>query len=73
MKVSVKKFDLKLEVKNLEVKNKGVEFEIRDTKNKFLGDCVVTRTGLTWCKGKTSLMNGKKVQWDKFIEWMESP
>ena len=47
MNVSIKSFDVKMDVKN-----KGVEFEVRDTQNKFLGDCIVTKTGLTWCKGK---------------------
>ena len=41
MNVSIKSFDVKMEVKN-----KGVEFEVRDTQGKFLGDCIVTKTGV---------------------------
>lgn len=29
-------------------------------------------TGLTWCKGKTTPANGKKISWDDFITYMES-
>ena len=68
MKVSIKSFDVKMEIKN-----KGIEFEVHDTKGKkHLGDCIVTKTGLTWCKGKTAPENGKKITWNKFIELMQS-
>ena len=52
----------------MDVKNNGVEFEVRD----FLGDCIVTKTGITWCKGKTKAVNGKKVSWNELIDWMQS-
>ena len=55
---------------NMEVKTKGIEFEVRDNKNKFRGDCIVNKTGLIWCPGRTAPANGKKVSWDKFIQWM---
>ena len=45
--VLIKSFDVKMDVKN-----KGVEFEVRDNLKVFLGDCIVTRRGLVWCKGK---------------------
>ena len=67
MKLSVKRFDVKMEVKN-----NGVEFEVRDPKDNFLGDFILTKTSLIWCKGKTKPANGVNVKWDKFIEWMES-
>lgn len=66
MNVSIKNFDVKLDVKN-----NGVEFEVRDTQNKHLGDCIVTKTGITWCKGKTKAANGKWVSWNELIEWMQ--
>lgn len=55
----------------IELKNKGMELEIRDAKGEFKGDVVVTKTGITWCKGKTKPENGIKVSWDKFAELME--
>ena len=65
MKVKVKEMDV-----NMEVKNNGIEFEIRKTDDTFLGDCIVNKRGLIWCQGKTSRENGKQVSWDKFIQWM---
>ena len=64
--ISIKKFDVKMEIKN-----NGVEFEVRNTKKKFLGDFIVTKTGLIWCKGRTKPANGKKVSWNDFIDWMQ--
>jgi hypothetical protein len=55
----------------MEVKNRGVEFEIHDTSGKHLGDLVVTKGGLVWCKGKTKPANGEKVSWEAFIRWMQ--
>lgn len=57
---------------NMEVKQRGVEFRVRDNQGVFMGDMFVTSTGLIWCKGKTSKSNGEKVSWDEFVEWMES-
>lgn len=56
---------------NMEVKQRGVEFRVRDNQGNFLGDMFVTSSGLIWCKGKTSKKNGVKVNWDEFIDWME--
>ena len=36
-----------------------------------LGDLVVTKTHLIWCKGKTDRKNGVKVKWEEFIETMQ--
>lgn len=66
MKVKIKEFDVAMELKN-----KGMELEIRDTSDNFLGDLVVTKTSLIWCKGRTSRNNGKKMKIEKFIELME--
>ena len=66
VKVTIKSFDV-----SMEVKNKGIEFEVRDTNNGFLGDCVVTKTGLIWCPGKTDRKNGQKISWEKFIKLVE--
>jgi hypothetical protein len=66
MKVTVKDFSI-----SMEVKNKGMELDVYDTKGKHLGDLIVTKSGLTWCKGKTTAANGTKISWKKFIEQME--
>lgn len=66
MKVSIKSFDV-----DMEVKNKGVEFEVRSADgSKQLGDLVLTKTNLIWCEGRTSRENGIKISWDAFIKLM---
>ncbi len=67
MKVTIK--DLSV---NMEIKNKGIALDVYDTNGAYLGDLIVTKTKLTWCKGKTSQKNGASVTWKKFIAQMES-
>lgn len=58
---------------DMEVKNNGIEFEVRSPDDKdHLGDLYVTKAGLTWCKGRISKDNGKAVSWAKFIEMMDA-
>lgn len=66
MKVSIK--DLAV---TMEIKNKGVELDVYDNNGKHLGDLVVTKTSLTWCKGKTKVANGIKISWKEFIDYMQ--
>ena len=49
--------------------NKGIEFEVRSPKDEFRGDCVITKTKIIWCEGKTDRKNGKAISWDAFIDW----
>ena len=67
MKVSVK--DLSV---SMEIKNKGVELDVYDSGNNHLGDLIVTKSGLTWCKGKTTPAKGKKIKWEEFIASMDN-
>ena len=53
----------------MEVKNKGVEFEVR-MDEAHQGDCVISKTGIEWCQGKTKAGNGVKVSWTDFIDWI---
>lgn len=66
MKVGIKNLSVEMEVKN-----KGVEFDVYDGQGNFLGDMFVVKSGLIWCKGRTKKENGVKVSWEEFIEWME--
>ena len=67
MQLKIKQFAV-----DMEIKTKGVEVEVRNPQGtKQLGDLLVKKSGLTWCRGKTSEKYGKRVSWDKFIEWME--
>ena len=67
MKLNIKE----ITVKKLEVGASGTEFEVRDTKDKHLGDFHVTKANLVWCKGKTKKENGVKMTWKKFMDIME--
>lgn len=67
MKISIKKFKVEMELKN-----SGIEFEVRDQKGNFKGNLILSKSKLTWCKGKTSKDNGKDISWDEFIHYMEN-
>jgi len=67
MKVNIKSLSVQMPVKQ-----KGVEFAVYDNNDNFRGDCYVTSKGIVWCKGKTQKKNGVVVDWNEFIEWMES-
>ncbi len=67
MKVSIKDFNV-----DMEIKNKGVELEVRDTEGNQLGDLVITKTSLIWCPGKTTPQKGIRVTWKRFIDLMDA-
>lgn len=67
MKVYVKSFDVEMEIKT-----KGIELEVRDTDETFLGDLIVTKTQLIWCKGRTSREHGRKMTWNNFAQMMDA-
>jgi hypothetical protein len=67
MNVSIK--DLAV---SMEIKNKGIELDVYDSDGNHLGDLVITKTKVIWCKGRTTPANGTAVGWPKFIELMES-
>ena len=65
MKVWIKELNC-----SMEVKNRGVEFEVYDSEGQHLGDLVVTKAKVVWCKGRTTVQNGKALTWKKFIALM---
>ncbi|ATY83830.1 hypothetical protein CVV65_01630 [Kyrpidia spormannii] len=65
MRVFIKKFNVEMQIKN-----NGLEFEVRNSKDEHLGDLVVTKTQLIWCEGKTQPKNGKAISWEDFIQYM---
>lgn len=67
MKVSIKGFDVKMEIKN-----NGIELDVSGNDGSHIGDLVITKTKLVWCRGRTTVANGVPVTWNEFIEWMES-
>jgi hypothetical protein len=67
MKVKIKSFV------DVDVKNKGIEFEVRNPNGKKqLGDCYLTKTELKWCAGRTDKKNGIAIRWKDFISLMSS-
>jgi hypothetical protein len=64
--VKVKDFDVAMEVKN-----NGIELDVAGPQGEHVGDLVVTKTKLIWCKGKTNRKNGKAITWSDFIAFME--
>jgi len=64
--VKIKDFSI-----DMEVKNKGVEFQVH-IDDAHQGDAVVSKTGIEWCQGKTKVGNGKKISWKDFIEYMNN-
>jgi hypothetical protein len=67
VKVSIKDFDVAMEVKN-----NGIELDVADPQGNHIGDLIVTRTRLIWCPGRTTRPNGKQIEWDDFIAYMNS-
>jgi len=68
MKVSIKELAVQMDIKNT-----GVEFDVYSPDgDDHHGDLIVTKSGLTWCKGRTRAGNGTKISWDKFIKWAEA-
>jgi hypothetical protein len=68
MKVAIKSFDV-----GMDIKNNGIELEVKDTSGKQLGDLIITKTQVIWCSGKTTRANGISVKWQDFIQLMQSP
>jgi len=68
MNVGIKEFDV-----DMLLKNKGIELAIYATDNTtHLGDLVITKTKLIWCKGRIKRANGQYISWNDFIAYMDS-
>ena len=60
MDVRIKEFNVEMDVKT-----SGIEFQVRPAGGgNQIGDCYVTKTGLTWCIGKTTKPNGVAISWN---------
>ena len=67
MKVTIK--DLAV---NMELGNRGVEFDIYDAEGNHLGDLRVGRGTVEWCRGRTRSGNGVKKSWEQVRDWFEN-
>jgi glucan phosphorylase len=67
MKVSIKSFD----VDPIQIKTNGIELDVySEDGNSHLGDVILTKAGIIWCKGRTHRKTGKKLSWDAFAKMM---
>jgi hypothetical protein len=62
LRINIKKFAVAMELKNT-----GMELEVRDTQNNFLGDLCIKRSGVEWCAGRKKAGHGVLINWDEFI------
>jgi hypothetical protein len=68
VKVTIKSFDV-----DMEVKNAGIEFEVYSPDgSSHVGDLILTKRNLIWCKGRTRRENGQEISWGDFTKWAES-
>ena len=56
-------------LKNFQLDEKGIEFEVHSPDGKHLGDLVLKGTHLVWCKGRTRPENGHRITWEHFADW----
>lgn len=64
MNLSIKKFEVQMDLKN-----KGMELEVRTSKDEHIGDLIVKKKGLTWCSGRTTEKYGTTKSWEEIIEF----
>ena len=62
MKIAIKEIH-----HELQIKNNGIEFSVKDEAGKHLGDFYIRKSGVVWCPGKTAVENGMSISWAKFI------
>lgn len=67
MKVSVK--DLAV---TMNLGTTGIQLDVYDNQDKYLGDLRIGKAKIEWCKGKPQTGNGHKVSGQELITWFES-
>jgi hypothetical protein len=66
MNVSIKDFQVEMQLRN-----NGIELEIRTPQNEHLGDFYLGRGAVEWCKGKKARGNGVRKNWHELIAFFE--
>lgn len=57
---------------DMQLGNNGVEFEVRNNNDEFLGDLRIGKATIEWCPGRTRNGNGKQKSWDDLIAFFNS-
>ncbi len=60
MNVSIKDFQV-----DMQLKNNGIELEVRSPQHEHLGDLCIGRGTIEWCPGKTNRGNGIRKNWNQ--------
>lgn len=66
MKVNVDDLDVAMELGN-----NGIILSVYESDNTYRGKLRVGKGTVEWCKGKTRIGNGVKVNWNDLIEYFE--
>lgn len=56
---------------NMDLGNKGVEFDIYDSTGNHLGDLRIGKAKIEWCRGRTRRGNGVQKSWHEIIRLLE--
>lgn len=67
MKIGIKQFNV-----DMQLKTNGIEFEVRDNKDNFLGDLRIGKAKIEWCAGKIQKGNGVSKTWEELIQFFNS-
>ncbi len=67
MKVNVDDMDVAMELGN-----NGITFSVYDNDGSYKGKFRVGKGTVEWCKGKTRVGNGNKLNWSDFISLFEN-
>jgi len=59
-------------IKGYSIGDDKMELEIRDKQGDFLGDLILSKRSVVWCKGKTQEDNGIKFSWEDFAKRLDS-
>ena len=66
MKVNIDDLDVAMELGN-----NGVRFSVYDNDDNYKGKLRVGRGTIEWCKGRTKIGNGIKLNWNDLISYFE--
>lgn len=62
MKVTIKEFDVEMELKN-----NGMELEVKNNQRQHLGDICIGKAKIEWCPGRTRRGHGITKTWEELI------
>jgi hypothetical protein len=66
VQVQVKDFSV-----TMELGNKGIELQIKDNNGNHLGDLIIGKAKVTWCRGRTRAAQGIQKTWQEVINFFQ--